>query len=62
MTSAITTEADRPEVANHLAALIQRRSELLPAADDAHILSELTTIERRIAAARTGLPAYDLAA
>ena len=62
MTSATMTEADRAEVANHLATLIQRRVELLPAADDAHSLSELTTIERRIAAVRTGLPAYDLAA
>ena len=62
MTSAIKTEADQPEVADHLAKLIQRRGELLPAADDAHVLSELTTIERRISAIRTGLPAYDLAA
>ena len=62
MTSATKPEADQSEVAEHLAKLIQRRGELLPAADDAHVLSELTSIEQRIKAARTGLPAYDLAA
>ncbi|HWE11615.1 MAG TPA: hypothetical protein VG325_19870 [Solirubrobacteraceae bacterium] len=62
MTSAMKPEADQSEVADHLAELIQRRGELLPAADDAHVLSELTSIERRIKAARTGAPAYDLAA
>jgi hypothetical protein len=62
MTSAMKPEADRSEVADHLAQLIQRRGELLPAADDAHVLSELTSIEQRITAARTGTPAHDLAA
>jgi hypothetical protein len=62
MTSAMKPEADRSEVADRLAKLIQRRGELLPAADDAHVLSELTTIERRITAIRTGELAYDLAA
>lgn len=62
MTSAITTEGDQTEVADHLAKLIQRRSELLPAADDAHVLSELTSIDQRIRAAQTGALAYDLAA
>ena len=62
MTSSSHTEADRTEVADNLDELIQRRRELLPAADDAHVLSELTTIERRIRAAHTGAPAYDLAA
>ena len=61
-TMAVTTrESDRPEVGDHLALLLRRRSELLPAADDAHVLSELTTSERRISAARTGARAYDLA-
>ncbi len=55
-------EADQPEVADHLAKLMQRRGELLPAADDANVLGELTSIERRINAARTGALAYDLAA
>jgi len=55
-------KADQSEVADHLAKLIQRRGELLPAADDAHVLSELTSIERRIKAAQTGAVAYDLAA
>jgi hypothetical protein len=62
MTSATKFEADQSEVADHLAQLIQRRGELLPAADDAHVLSELTSIEQRIKAARTGARAYDLAA
>ena len=62
MTSAMKPEADQSEVADHLAKLIQRRGELLPAADDAHVLSELTTIERRIMAATTGALAYDVAA
>ena len=62
MTSAMKPEADQSEVADQLATLIQRRRELLPAADDAHVLSELTSIERRINAARTGTLAYDLAA
>ena len=62
MTSAMKPGTDRSEVADHLAKLIQRRSELLPAADDAHVLSELTTVERRITAIRTGAPAYDVAA
>jgi hypothetical protein len=54
--------ADRSEVADHLAKLIQRRAELQPAADDAYVLNELTTIDQRIKAARTGGLAYDLAA
>jgi hypothetical protein len=62
MTSATKPEADRSEVADRLAKLIQRRGELLPAADDAHVLSELTSIDRRIKAVRTGGLAYDLAA
>ncbi len=62
MTSAMKPEADRTEVADHLAMLLQRRGELLPAADDAHVLSELTSLERQIRAARTGTLAYDLAA
>lgn len=62
MTSPMKPEADQPEVADHLAKLMQRRGELLPAADDAHVLSELTSIEQRIKAARTGARAYDLAA
>lgn len=62
MTSAMKPEADQFEVADHLAKLIQRRGELLPAADDAYVLSELTSIERRITAARTGALAYDVAA
>jgi hypothetical protein len=62
MTSATKPEADQSEVAEHLAKLIQRRGELLPAADDAHVLSELTSIEQRIRAAQTGALAYDLAA
>lgn len=62
MTSAMKPKADQSEVADHLAKLIQRRGELLPAADDAHVLSELTSIERRIKAAKTGAVAYDLAA
>ncbi len=62
MTSAMKPKADQSEVADHLAKLIQRRGELLPAADDAHVLSELTSIERRIKEAQTGAVAYDLAA
>jgi hypothetical protein len=62
MTSAMKPVADRSEVADHLAKLIKRRGELLPAADDAYALSELTSIEQRIKAARTGELAYDLAA
>ncbi|HET8980144.1 MAG TPA: hypothetical protein VFN87_18470 [Solirubrobacteraceae bacterium] len=62
MTSVMKPEADQSEVADHLAQLIRRRGELLPAADDAHVLSELTSIQRQINAARTGIPAYDLAA
>lgn len=62
MTSEKKPEADQSEVADHLAKLIARRGELLPEADDAHVLSELTSIERRINAARTGALAYDLAA
>jgi hypothetical protein len=62
MTSAMKPEADHSEVADHLAKLIQRRGELLPAADDAHVLSELTSLEQQITAARTGELAYDLAA
>ena len=62
MTSATKPEADQSEVADHLAKLIQRRGELLPAADDAHVLSELTSIAQRIKAARTGTLAYDVAA
>ena len=62
MTSAIKPEADRSEVADDLAALIRRRAELLPAADDAHVLSELTSIQRRIEAVRSGRLAYDPAA
>jgi hypothetical protein len=62
MTSATKPEADRSEVADRLAELIQRRGELLPAADDAHVLSELTSIDQRIRAVRTGGLAYDLAA
>jgi hypothetical protein len=62
MTSLTKPEADQSEVAEILAQLIQRRGELLPAADDAHVLSELTSIEQRIKAARTGARAYDLAA
>lgn len=62
MTSAMKPKADQSEVADHLAKLIQRRGELLPAADDAHVLSELTSIERRIKSAQTGAVAYDLAA
>jgi hypothetical protein len=62
MTSATKPEADQSEVADHLAKLIQRRGELLPTADDAYVLSELTSIEQRIKAVRTGGPAYDLAA
>ncbi len=62
MTSAMKPKADQSEVADHLAKLIQRRGELLPAADDAHVLSELTSIERRIKAAETGGVAYDVAA
>lgn len=62
MTSITKPEADQSEVAEVLAELIQRRGELLPAADDAHVLSELTSIEQRIKAARTGARAYDLAA
>jgi hypothetical protein len=61
MTSATTPDGDRSEVDDDLARLLQRRSELLPSADDAQVLSELTTIERRISAARTGARAYDLA-
>lgn len=62
MTSTPQPQASRPEVADHLATLVQRRGELLSAADDAHVLSELTSLERRIAAARTGTLAYDLVA
>jgi hypothetical protein len=62
MTSEMKPEADQSEVADQLAKLIQRRGELLPAADDAHVLSELTSIEQRIRAASTGALAYDLAA
>jgi hypothetical protein len=62
MTSEMKPEADQSEVADQLAKLIQRRGELLPAADDAHVLSELTSIEQRIRAAHTGALAYDLAA
>jgi hypothetical protein len=62
MTSLMKPEADRSEVADHLAKLIQRRGELIPAADDAYVLSELTSIEQQIRAARMGVPAYDLAA
>jgi hypothetical protein len=62
MTSAMKPEADQSEVADHLAKLIQRRGELLPAADDAYVLSELTSIEQRIQAATTGAFAYDVAA
>ncbi len=62
MTSVWKPEADRTEVADHLAKLIQRRGELIPSADDAHVLSELTGLERQISAARTGTLAYDLAA
>jgi hypothetical protein len=62
MTSQSNSPADRPEVADRLAQLLQRRAELLPAADDPYVLSELTSIEQRIMAARTGAPAYDLAA
>jgi hypothetical protein len=62
MTSAMKPEADPSEVAEHLAKLIQRRGELLPAADDAHVLSELTSIQQRITAVMTGARAYDLAA
>jgi hypothetical protein len=62
MTSATKPVADQSEVADRLAQLIQRRGELLQAADDAYVLSELTSIERRIKAARTGGLAYDLAA
>lgn len=57
----MTPEVERSEIGDQLALLLQRRSELLPAADDAHVLSELTTIERRISAAQTGARAYDLA-
>jgi hypothetical protein len=62
MTSVIQPEADQSEVADHLAKLFQRRSELLPAADDAHVLSELTSIDQRIRATRMGVTAYNLAA
>jgi hypothetical protein len=62
MTSSLKPQADQSEVANHLAKLIQRRGELLPAADDAHVLSELTSIQQRITAVMTGARAYDLAA
>lgn len=63
MTSAFHTEADRTEVADSLVdLLLQRRRELLSSADDPYVLSELTSIDRRIAAARTGELAYDLAA
>lgn len=62
MTSVMKTEANRAEVGDHLAELIRRRGELLPSADDAHVLSELTSLERRIRAASTGALAYDLAA
>jgi hypothetical protein len=62
MTSVTKPETDRSEVADHLAKLIQRRGELIPAADDAYCLSELTSIEQQIRAARTGASAYDLAA
>ncbi|HEX4009451.1 MAG TPA: hypothetical protein VHX62_05565 [Solirubrobacteraceae bacterium] len=62
MTSVRNSPADRPEVADRLAQLLQRRLELLPAADDPYVLSELTSIEQRIMAARTGVPVYDLAA
>jgi hypothetical protein len=62
MTSAMKPETERSEIADHLVKLIQRRGELLPAADDPYVLSELTTIEQRIRASRTGGLAYDLAA
>jgi hypothetical protein len=62
MTSVLKPEADQTEVADYLAQLIQRRRELLPAADDAHVLSELTSIDQRIRAAQTGARTYDLAA
>jgi hypothetical protein len=62
MTSLIKPEAGLPEAADHLAKLMARRRELLPEADDAYVLSELTSIERQIVAARFGGPAYDLAA
>jgi hypothetical protein len=62
MTSVTNPEAETAEVADHLAQLIQRRRELLPAADDAEVLSELTSIDQRIRAARTGALAYELAA
>jgi hypothetical protein len=62
MTSVMKPEADQSAVADHLAKLIQRRGELLPTADDAYVLSELTSIEQRIKAVRTGGLAYDLAA
>lgn len=54
--------ADQSEVADRLAELLARRAELLPAADDPYVLSELTSIEQRIMAARTGVAAYELAA
>ena len=62
MTSSTKYQADQSGAADDLAKLIQRRGELLSSADDAHVLSELTSIDRRINAVRTGAPAYDLAA
>ena len=50
MTSVMKPQSDQSEVADHLATLIQRRGELLPSADDPHVLSELTSIDRRIRA------------
>jgi hypothetical protein len=62
MTSETKPEADRPRITAHLAELIKRRGELLPEADDAHVLSELTSIDRQIREVSTGARAYDLAA
>jgi hypothetical protein len=62
MTSILNREADQTEVAESLTELLRRRGELLPAAVVPYVLSELTSIDRRIAAARTGSLAYDLAA
>jgi len=62
MTSAMKPEADQSEVADHLAKLIQRRGELLPAADDAYVMSELTSIERRIKAPGRAPSRTDVAA
>jgi hypothetical protein len=62
MTSTLTPEDDLTTVSDNLARLLARRRELLPSADDAYVLSELTSIERQITSELIGGPAYDLAA